>query len=131
MRSAGRLAIGVVAGLALAAGQSNAIENADLRLDSTRDLYEVCSVPAGAAEYIVTHQACRAFIEGVAQYHDLVSKPGKLKRLYCAPPKGTIEDGVAAFNAWASANTGNARLMAEQPAVGLVRALAAKYPCRN
>jgi hypothetical protein len=32
--------------------------------------------------------------------------------------------------AWAEANKDNAKLMGEQPVVGVVRALAAKYPCR-
>lgn len=123
--------IGVVAGSLLTLGQVAAVEDTDLRLDSTGDLYAVCSAPASAAEYPVTRHACRAFIEGVAQYHDLISKPGKLNRLFCMPKGSTIEDGVAAFNAWAAARAGDAKLMAEEPAVGLVRALAAKYPCKG
>lgn len=116
---------------ALSLGQAGAVEDSDLRLDSTADLHAVCSVPASAAEYPVAHQACRAFVEGVAQYHDLISKPGKLNRLYCMPKGSTVEDGVAAFNAWAAAKAGDAKLMAEEPAVGLVRALAAKHPCKD
>jgi hypothetical protein len=112
-------------------GQAAAVENSNLRLDSTRDLYATCSVPANAAEFLLAHQACRAFIEGVAQYHDLISKPGRMKRLYCMPANSTIEDGVSAFNAWAATRTDDARLMGEEPAVGLVRALAAKYPCKG
>jgi len=34
------------------------------------------------------------------------------------------------FIAWAKANQGDAKLMGEQPVVGLVRALAKDYPCR-
>ena len=108
----------LAAGIALTLGQAAAVENSNLRLDSTGDLYAVCSAPASAAEYPVTRQACRAFIEGVAQYHDLISKPGKMKRLYCMPKGSTLEDGVAAFNAWAAANTGNAKRMGEEPALG-------------
>jgi Rap1a immunity proteins len=129
--TAAQFVLVVASGIALTLGQAAAVENSNLRLDSTGDLYAVCSVPASAAEYPVTRQACRAFIEGVAQYHDLISKPGKLNRLYCMPKGSTIEDGVAAFNAWAAAKSGDAKLMAEEPAVGLVRALAAKYPCKR
>lgn len=121
----------LAATIALTLGQAAAVEDSHLRLDSTADLHAVCSVPASAAEYPVTRQACRAFIEGVAQYHDLISKPGKLKRLFCMPKGSKVEDGVAAFNAWAAAKVGDAKLMAEEPAVGLVRALAAKYPCQG
>ena len=129
--SLARSALSVAAGIALTLGQAAAVENSNLRLDSTGDLYAVCSAPASAAEYPVTRQACRAFIEGVAQYHDLISKPGKLNRLFCMPKGSTVEDGVAAFNAWAEANTGNAKRMGEEPALGVVRALAAKYPCKG
>lgn len=130
-RSVTRSAIGIAVGVALTLGQVAAVEQSNLRLDSTRDLHAVCSVPASAAEFPMTQQACRAFIEGVAQYHDLISKPGKLKRLFCLPKGSTVEDGVVAFNAWAKAKAGDAKLMAEEPALGLVRALAAKYPCKG
>lgn len=129
--SLARSALSVVAGIALTLGQAAAVENSNLRLDSTGDLYAVCSVPASAAEFPVARQACRAFIEGVAQYHDLISKPGKMKRLYCMPKGSTLEDGVDAFNAWAATHTGDAKRMGEEPALGLIRALAAKYPCKG
>lgn len=129
-QSTSRNALAIAAALSLTSGLALAVEDSDLRLDSTSDLYAVCSVPASAAEYPVTSQACRAFIEGVAQYHDLVSK-GRMKRLYCMPTGSTVADGVKAFNAWAAANTGDAKLMGEEPAVGLIRALAAKYPCKG
>jgi len=108
-----------------------AVENADFRFDTTKGLYSVCAVPADAAEYPLARQACRAFIEAVAQYHDAVSKPGKLKRLVCFPPNATIEDGVTAFNAWAAAKAGDAQAMGAPPVLGLLRALAAKYPCKG
>ena len=129
-QSASRIPLAVATALSLTSGLAIAVQDSDLRLDSTGDLYAVCSVPASAAEYPVTRQACRAFIEGVAQYHDLVSK-GRMKRLYCMPTGSTVDDGVQAFNAWAANNTGDAKLMGEEPAVGLIRALAAKYPCRG
>jgi len=130
-RSVSRFALGITAGISLALGQAAAVENANLRFDSTRDLYAICSVPATAAEFLPAREACRAFIEGVAQYHDLISKPGRMKRLYCMPANSTIEDGVSAFNAWVATRTSDAKLMGEEPAVGLVRALAAKYPCKG
>lgn len=108
-----------------------AVEDADFRFDTTKELYGVCSVPEGAAEYPMARQACRAFIEAAAQYHDAVSKPGKLKRLVCFPPNATIEDGVTAFNAWAAAKVGDAQAMGAPPVLGLLRALAAKYPCKG
>lgn len=122
--------IGIAAALALTTGLAFAIQDSDLRLDSTGDLYAVCSVPEIAAEYPVTRHTCRAFIEGVAQYHDLISK-GRMKRLYCMPAGSTVDDAMRAFTAWASTKAGDTKLMGEEPAVGLVRALAAAYPCKG
>jgi len=120
------------AGIALALGQSAvAVENADFRFDTTKDLYAVCAVPTNAAEYPMAHQACRAFIESAVQYHDAISKPKQMKRLICYPANATIEEGLSAFNAWAAAKIGDTTLMGEPPVVGLIRALAAKYPCKG
>ncbi|EGV18687.1 Rap1a/Tai family immunity protein [Thiocapsa marina] len=129
-QSTSRHALAVATALSLTSGLALAVQDSDLRLDSTGDLYAVCSVPASAAEYPVTRQACRSFIEGVAQYHDLVSK-GRMKRLYCTPKGSTVDNGVQVFNAWAAANASDTTLMGEEPAVGLIRALAAKYPCKG
>jgi hypothetical protein len=73
--------------------------------------------------------ACRAFIEATVQYHDAVSDRRKMRRLICYPENATIADGRRAFLSWAEANKDNGERMAELPVVGLVRALAARYPC--
>ncbi len=120
------------AGIALAMAQpAAAIQDSNFRFDSTADLVAVCSVSADAAEYQIANHACRAFIEATVQYHDAVSDRKKMKRLICYPPTATIEDGKTAFLAWAKAKSGDAKLMAEQPVVGLVRAMAAKAPCKK
>ena len=111
--------------------QALAVEDADFRFDSTADLYAVCAVTADAAEFPVANQACRAFIEASVQYHDQISKRKKLNRLICYPTTATIEEGRDAFVTWAKDHAGDKKLMAEQPVVGLVRALAAKYPCKG
>lgn len=125
----------LIAGITLAASLSAgsllaALSDEDFRFDTTEDLYQVCSTPESAAEYHIAHFACRAFIEATVQYHDGVSDRQKMKRLICYPKDATIADGQKAFVSWAKANAGNKKLMAEQPVVGLVRALASTYPCR-
>jgi hypothetical protein len=107
-----------------------AVEDEDINFDTTEDLLKVCSVPPGMAEHVVASFACRAFIEGAVQYHDAVRDQNNLKRLICYPKTATVEDGRVAFVAWAKSRTGNATQMNEVPVVGLVRALANKYPCR-
>jgi hypothetical protein len=108
-----------------------AVEDDDMRFDTTDDLYAVCAVTASDAEFPVARQACRAFIEAAVQYHDEVSDRKKMKRLICYPKNATIQDGKNAFVAWAKKNARDKKLMNEIPVVGLVRALAEKYPCKR
>jgi hypothetical protein len=114
----------------LLAAPAWAVENDDFDFDTTEDLYRVCATPSEAAEYVPARFACRAFIEATVQYHDAVSDRKSMQRLICYPATATIADGRRAFLAWAEANAGNVERMGEQPVVGLVRALAAQYPCR-
>ena len=121
----------VAGGLALAlSGPALAVQDEDLAFDTTEDLYQVCSTPTDAPEYVATSFACRGFLEATVQYHDAVSDRKHLKRLVCYGKDVTIADGRAAFVAWAEANKGDAKLMNETPVVGVIRALAEKYPCR-
>jgi len=78
-----KLKFPVLLGTAVAVGSvmQNAagIQDADLRFDTTSDLYDVCTVSASEAEYPVANQACRAFIEASVQYHDEISKQSQLQ----------------------------------------------------
>ena len=123
--------LGVAAAAALYAQSAAAVQDEDVNFETTEDLYQVCSVAPDQAEYVAASFACRGFIEAAVQYHDEVSNRKNLKRLICYPKSATVGDGRAAFVAWASKNANNNKLMNEIPVVGLVRALAEKYPCRN
>ena len=103
-----------------------AVTSDDLRFDTTEDLVAVCSAPAASNAQL----ACTGFIEATVQYHDEVSDQKHLKRLICYPSGTSIEDGRLAFLSWAAVHKDDAKLMGEQPVVGLVRALADAYPCR-
>ena len=122
-----------IAAAALAAivssGSALAVQDEDMNFDTTEDLYQVCSVQPGEAESVAASFACRGFIEAAVQYHDAVTDRKNLKRLICYPTTATLADGRAAFVEWAKRNAGNAKLMGELPVIGLVRALAEKYPC--
>jgi hypothetical protein len=106
-----------------------AVEEKNFSFDTTADLYRVCSVDTADPAHVAAQVACTAFIEATVQYHDAISNKKQLKRLVCYPQGATIADGRTAFLAWAQKNAGDAKLMAEQPVVGLVRALAKAYPC--
>ena len=108
---------------------SGSVTEADFHLKSTEDLYQVCSVAADAPDFVPATYECRGFIKGAIGYHDAVTAKEHLNRLICYTETATVEEGRQAFVDWARANAGNKELMQEQPVVGLVRALKAKYPC--
>ena len=107
------------------------VGEADFSLDTTKNLHHLCATPSDHADYAPAIYSCRAFLEATVQYHDAVSDGKTLKRLICYPATATLEDARRAFIAWAEANAGNAKRMAELPVIGAVRALEDKYPCRR
>ena len=109
---------------------ASAIDAGKFAFNTTKDLYDICSVDASDPDEKTAQVACTAFIEAALQYHDEVSDRKHLKRLVCYPQGATIADGRSAFLAWGRKNEGNAKLMGELPVVGLVRALAKAYPCK-
>jgi hypothetical protein len=124
-----RLGIALTIAIAFCSQAAFGVEDEDMGFDTTEDLYQICAVGPGAAEYVPSSFACRGFIEATVQYHDAVSDRKNLRRLICYPENATVGDGRATFVAWAKQNAGNDTLMGELPVIGLVRALAAKYPC--
>ena len=128
-----RAILGTTAVLALVAPSLAVAEvgESNFSLQSTRDLYELCSAPSDHADYAPAIYACRSFIEATVQYHDAVSDGKTLKRLICYPSSATLEDARTAFVAWAKSNARDKALMNEMPVTGVVRALEDKYPCRG
>ena len=108
---------------------TGAVEEADFKLKTTMDLYEVCSVDSASPNFIPAIYACRGFIGGAVQYHDAVTKHEDLAPFICPTPTATLEEARNAFLQWVRANNRNGQYMNEVPVVGLVRALADKYPC--
>ena len=108
---------------------AGAVDKTDFNYDSTQNLYMVCSVEPDDPSYIPAILACRAFIEAAVQYHDSVTDRKNLKRLICYGKDATIEKGRVAFLTWFEKNKNDKKLMEELPVIGLVRALADKYPC--
>lgn len=119
----------IVCTLGIAGAPVHAVEDADFNFDTTEDLYGVCATTPEQPEHTAATLACRAFIEATVQYHDAVSDRKTMKRLICYPDNATIGDGRRAFLSWVEANEQNAERMQDIPVVGLVRALATRYPC--
>jgi hypothetical protein len=109
--------------------QVGAVDEQDFKFNTTQDLYDLCSMDPTSSDYAPAVYACRGFIEAAVQYHDAVSDNENLKRLICYGPDATIEDGRKAFVQWVDGHKTDKKLMEELPVIGLVRALADKYPC--
>lgn len=107
-----------------------ALDESDFGYESTEDLYQICAAEGSSEGAVQARLACRAFIEATVQYHDAVSDRKKMKRLICYPKRATIADARKTFVAWAAKHQGDAERMGELPVVGLVRSLAAAYPCK-
>lgn len=109
---------------------ASAVQESNFNYETAEDLYQVCSVDPKEETSLPAVYACRAFIEATVQYHDAITDRKSIKRLICYPKGATIEGARTVFLDWARANTANAQRMQEMPVVGLVRALAEKYPCK-
>jgi hypothetical protein len=129
-RQAPALTAVLIAG-AIVAVPASALEDQDFTYDTTQNLYTVCSAGPDVEGHVVAAFACRAFLEATVQYHDAVTDRKAMKPLICYPKGSTIGQAQEIFVAWGQANAGNAALMGEPPVKGVVRSLAAKYPCAN
>ena len=108
-----------------------AVSNEDFNFDHTDDVIHICSVPAEAPEHVAAALACTAFLEATVQYHDLSTAGKKGKALVCIPGGVTVANVRSTFLAWGEQNKNDKKLMAELPVNGVMRALAAKYPCQQ
>jgi hypothetical protein len=126
-RLTGLLLGGVLAGITATGAQ--AADTASLSLKTTEDLYRVCTVPPSDSAYIEAADLCEGFLIGAISYHDAIADRRHLKRLVCYPASATRTDGVQAFIAWAAGHQQDQKFMADPAVVGLVRGLAAKWPC--
>jgi len=123
--------LGLVAGtvMLLMALPAASREPDDFDLRTTQDLYTLCSAKPDTPAYDSSISACLGFISGVVQYHHGVNDGKRLPRWICYPEGTTRGDGRMAFIAWAEKNKDNKELMNQLPVIGLVKALAEKYPC--
>ena len=110
---------------------AHAAEVEDFQLKTTKDLYDLCSTPESDAKSVAAIHACHGYIAGAIHYHDALADGKEYKRLICYPPTAVMADAITAFFKWCQANLNDAKLMAELPVIGVVRALGNKYPCEK
>jgi hypothetical protein len=100
-----------------------------LPLKTTQDLYRVCTAAPSDAQAREELDVCEGFLIGAVSYHDAISDRRHLQRLICYPSTATRNQGMQAFVTWAGAHQDNQKFMSDPAVYGVVRALAAAWPC--
>jgi Rap1a immunity proteins len=101
----------------------------NLPLKTTEDLYKVCTAGPSDAQAREELDLCEGFLIGAVSYHDAISDRRHLQRLICYPSTATRDQGIQAFISWAGAHQQDQKFMSDPAVYGVVRALAAKWPC--
>ncbi len=97
----------------------------DFQLRTTQDLFDICNLDPGAADYVTAKSFCYGFIEGAAHYDEAL-EPGPNKVIFCMPVTTTRAQAVEAFTMYVRANP---QYLKEAPLDTLFRAIDAKWPC--
>ncbi|MGB7951619.1 MAG: Rap1a/Tai family immunity protein, partial [Candidatus Binatia bacterium] len=106
-----------------------AVTDEDLRLMTTRDLVDLCTVSADDPRVKEAIGMCYGYLVGAYDYY-LATNSGKdSMRLVCMPsPPPTRTETVAMFVEWAKANP---QYMKDAPVETEFRFLSAKWPCKK
>jgi hypothetical protein len=102
-----------------------AIEQA-LHLNTTRDLYTLCSVQPGQPLYERSVAFCIGYVTGVMQYHAAIAKGPSIRPLICPGRELARFEVVKQFLDWAPAHP---QYMGAPPVEGLARSAVAEWPC--
>lgn len=120
-----------VTGLALAvvASPAFAIDADDFAMDSTRDLYDLCSAPETDPQADNAHLLCIGYFAGAIDYHVAVVGP-EMPPIVCAPEGTTRNDVIMNFVAWAGARMNDAATMDSPPVQSALASAMEKWPCK-
>ena len=100
----------------------------DVKLETTQDLLDICSLDKDHPQYTKAASFCLGFITGAVHYHAAISKGPVMKAIIC--PTGPVSRFEAAevFIEWAKKHP---EFMDEPPVEGLFRSAVAKWPCKE
>ncbi len=123
------VAVAVVLGFAttsVQAADSDTYGLDDYKLDSAKDLYDVCTVPPSHKDHAVAKAFCVGYFEGGIHLHDVLAEADDFPNIACAPDTTTRAEVVEVFVEYAKANP---QYYAERPMDAVFRALVNKWPC--
>ena len=119
----------VAAGMTLAGGASVRAQDTDIENFRVRDagsLARLCDMAEGRPLYAQARQFCYGYIAGAATVYREAVAAGGMQRSICASKEPTLEEMRAAFTGWIGRNQNASD---EDAADGVLRAVAARYPC--
>lgn len=129
MRTRWSFAAVLAAGLALGGAAPVLAQDADVENFRVRDagsLARLCDMAESRPLYAQARQFCYGYIAGAATVYREAVAAGGMQKSICASKEPTLEEMRAAFTSWIGRNQ-NSR--DEDAADGVLRAVAAKYPC--
>ena len=116
-------------GLGILAGPAVALDADDFAIDSTRDLYDLCSVQESDPQADSGHLLCIGYFAGAIDYHLAVVGP-EMPPIVCAPEGTTRNDVIMNFVAWTGARTDDATVMDAPPIQTALASAMDKWPCK-
>jgi uncharacterized membrane protein len=123
------IALAAAAGLGvLAAGPAAAVDADDFAVDTTRDLYDLCSAGQNDPQADNAQLLCIGYFTGAIDYHQAVVGP-EMPPLVCAPEGTTRRNVIDNFVAWAGGRLNDAAVMDAPPINGAVTSAMETWPC--
>ncbi len=106
-----------------------AVDSADFKAKTTRNLVNLCSVTLGDDQYEAAMGFCLGFLDAAQDYHRAITSGDLVKPISCPTGPVTRQELVDIFLAWAKAHPD--LLDGESPIHGVMRAASDKWPCKK
>ena len=111
-------------------GAAGAVDSSNFVLNTTQDLYQLCSTPNNDPLRTAAINYCEGFLLGVVTFQNAIADANANKRLICYPQGVTRDQGIQAFVSWAASHQQDRKFMTDSALMGALRGLASKWPCK-
>jgi len=105
-----------------------AVDQDDFVVDSTEDLYQLCTALDNDPYALDAKLYCLGYFSGAIDYHNSVVGPD-FPAIVCAPSGTTRDDVIAVFSAWVKAREADQVVMNSPPVVSALSAAMEAWPC--
>ena len=116
--------------LSLWPAAARAVDSSTFVLNTTEDLYRLCSTADNDPLRTAAINYCEGFLLGVVTFQNAIADANPNKRLICYPQGVTRDQGIQAFVSWAASHQQDQIFMTDSALMGALRGLASKWPCK-